>query len=119
MERPEVVAQVRRYLTGELSQDELQDWLVPFVLGPDAAQLDPQTDDLVNSIQLYLAEFTSGHLTEGELREYFHALVGHGAEDLRYRAAGAYIGSWTWAKSPYSCRVNQQPIWKDRPITES
>jgi hypothetical protein len=68
MERPEVVVKVQRYLTGELSRDELQDWLVPLVWDPDAAELDPQTDDLVNSIQLYLAEFTSGHLTEDQLR---------------------------------------------------
>ncbi len=31
MERPEVVVQVQRYLTGELLRDELQDWLVPVV----------------------------------------------------------------------------------------
>jgi hypothetical protein len=108
MERPEVVAQVQRYLTGELSRDELQDWLVPLVWDPDAMKLDPKTDDLVNSIQLYLAEFTGGHLTEDELREYLHALlpptvtifVGHGAEDLRYGSsaqdthlAAATVGS--------------------------
>jgi hypothetical protein len=95
MERPEVVAQVQRYLTGELSRDELQDWLVPLIWDPAAMELDPQTDDLVNSIQLYLAEFTGGHLTEDELREYLHVLlpptitifVGHGAEELRYSSS--------------------------------
>lgn len=95
MEQPrtdDVVAQVQRYLAGELSRDELQDWLVPLVWNPDSGGLDPQTDDLVNSIQLYLAEFTGGHLTENELREYLHALlpatvsifVSYGAQDLRY-----------------------------------
>jgi hypothetical protein len=78
MEQPrtdDAVAQVRRYLAGDLSRDELQDWLVPLVWDPDSAGLDPKTDDLVNSIQLYLAEFTGGHLTEEELREHLRALL--------------------------------------------
>jgi hypothetical protein len=88
----ELIAQVRRYLAGELSRDELQDWLVPLVWDPDSAGLEPQTDNLVNSIQLHLAELTGGHITEEEFRGYLRALlpstvsvfVSYGAQERHY-----------------------------------
>ena len=88
----DVAAQVHRFLAGELSREELQDWLVPFVWDPDLARVDPQTDDLAHSIQLELSEFTGGYLTGNELREHLRALlpptisifVSYGAQESPY-----------------------------------
>jgi hypothetical protein len=71
----EVLAELHRYLDGEISRDELQDFLVPLVVDPDAAGLEAAAKDLVYSIQLHLAEFTSGHLTEEELRAHLRDLL--------------------------------------------
>jgi len=70
---PEILEQLLRYLDDEISRDDLQDWLVP--LAWDDSSLDGEAQDLVRSIQLYLAEFTSGHLMEDELREQLSALM--------------------------------------------
>jgi hypothetical protein len=88
----EVAAQVRRFLAGELSRDELQDWLVPFVWDPELVSVDPQADDLISSIQLELSEFTGGYLTEDELRDHLRTLlpatvsifVNYGAQESPY-----------------------------------
>jgi hypothetical protein len=71
----ELLARLRRYLDGEISLDELQDTLIPLAWDPDSEGLDSEAKDLVHSIQLYLAEFTSGHLTEEELREHLRELL--------------------------------------------
>jgi hypothetical protein len=121
MERPEVIAQVQRYLTGELSRDELQDWLIPLVW--DSAGLDPQTDDLINSIQLYLAEFTGGHLTEDELREHLHALlpatvsvfVSYGSQNLHYGSSpqDTHVAAVT-VGGQYAFSITPQPSFVGR-----
>lgn len=92
----QLLAELRRYLDGEISLDELQDALVPLAWDPDSEGLDPEAKDLVYSIQLYLAEFTSGHLTEEELWEHLRSLlprtetifISYGSEpNIRFGAA--------------------------------
>jgi len=64
----EIRRSLGRYLAGELSLSEFQEWFVP-----RAWDLDPSEDalayQLVGRIELLLAEASSGHWTEMELRE--------------------------------------------------
>ena len=59
--------QVARYLAGEISLSAFQDWFIP-----QAWNIDKRADrfiaELVHGIELKLAEYSSGHWAEDELK---------------------------------------------------
>jgi hypothetical protein len=61
------------YLEGEASLDELRDWLVPVAWDLDPVA-EPEAADLAYSAELHFAEYTSGDLSEDELRTYLREL---------------------------------------------
>lgn len=63
----EIRAWLARYLRSEISLREFQDWFVPATWDVDAAE-DAATRELAADVDLRLAEFTNGHLTEQQLR---------------------------------------------------
>lgn len=63
----EVRRQLRRYIAGQLTLGDFATWLAPVALCVFEAEHTP-TEDLVAEIQLRLAEYTSGHWTEEDLR---------------------------------------------------
>jgi len=62
------------YLSGEISLDELEDWVVTRTWDVDKTG-DWEGADLAHGIELLLAEYTNGHRSEEELREQFHAML--------------------------------------------
>ncbi len=63
----EIRERLSRYLNGDLSLSEFQEWFVPVAWEAQGSANDI-TGDLLNEIELDLAEFTSGHRSEEELR---------------------------------------------------
>jgi len=59
-----LVFELQRYLFGETTVSEFQDWLVPYTWTPPKA-----VATLAHSIELHLAEFSKGHASEHELKE--------------------------------------------------
>ncbi len=70
----QVRAQVARYLSGDVSLAEFQAWFVPRSWDLPGVGEEP-AKDLCQEIELALAEYTSGHRTEGELRRLLGDLV--------------------------------------------
>ena len=68
----QIRTQLARYLTRAITLDEFQEWFVPEAWAVEAGSL---AYDLAQTIELLLAEYTSGHRTEDELREEFGALT--------------------------------------------
>lgn len=62
------------YLTGKLSLSEFRDWF-DVETWDIAAEPDTPIRQVTGEIELRLAEFTSGHLTEHELRNLLRVLV--------------------------------------------
>jgi hypothetical protein len=58
---------LERYLAGDLTLNELQDWLVHATSNMEATA-SPEAILLARDIELVLAESTSGYLTPDELR---------------------------------------------------
>lgn len=71
----EVRQQLARYASGEILLAEFQTWFVPntWTVERDA---DPKASQLVYRIELLLAEYSSGHWTESELRTKLRTYVG-------------------------------------------
>ena len=91
------------YLTAEMTLRAFQEWYLP-ATWPVNTRRHGAVEDLVNRIDLRLAEFTSGHWSEDELKEQLRPLVQNyrgdlvvgqngGAPSPAIRFAGA--GSWT------------------------
>jgi len=112
----EVLAELHRYLDGEVSQDELQDFLVPFVVDPDSAGLDAAAKDLVYSIQLHLAEFTSEHLTEEELRAHLRDLLPRTETKTVFISYGSDLVTRD-AASPQDTSVTTITVGEPQPVT--
>ena len=70
----EIRGWLARYLGGEVSLQEFEDWLIPV-----AWSLDPEghsaAEDIAYEIELRLAEFTNNHWTEPELRDMLRPLA--------------------------------------------
>ena len=64
----EIRERVAQYVAGDLSLREFQEWFVPRAWGMDAAD-DVRAAERANEIELFLAEFSNGDWSEGELRE--------------------------------------------------
>src|ERR1700736_6735989 len=66
------------YLTGEIGLRDFRAWYVPTAWNVNTRRHGP-IEDLVNEIDLRLAEFTNGHWSEDELRNVLRPL----AQDYR------------------------------------
>lgn len=67
-------SEINRYLNGRKSLDEFYASLIPATWDIDTSA--PKSmRDLVNSIKLYLAEYSRGHRTEKGLRQQLRAMV--------------------------------------------
>ena len=63
----EIRAELRRYLRIEISLESYEEWFAPRVWQIEASN-DPAAEDLAYQIDLRLAEHSSGHRTDDELR---------------------------------------------------
>lgn len=70
-----------RYLAGEIDLRAFQEWFVPTSWN-QTGQGDARLDELIGEIELRLAELSSGHRTETELRRFLVPLV------TNYRSGG-------------------------------
>ncbi len=70
----EIKRELERFLVGLISLDEFSDWLAPITMDIEQSG-SPTAVELVNEIQLRLAEFTDGYWTEAELRDLLRPLV--------------------------------------------
>lgn len=61
-------------LAGETPLQAFDAWLVPATWDVNRDR-DPVAFDLINEINLRLAEYTRGHLTESELRDQLRPLI--------------------------------------------
>jgi len=70
----EIRERLVRYLAGEISLAAFQEWLVPRAWDVEQSG-NAAAIELANELELRLAEYTSGHRTEAELREALLPLV--------------------------------------------
>ncbi len=70
----EIQKQLLLFLENQVSLDEFEDW---FVLGSWNAHSedDPSALRMISAIELRLAEHSSGHLSDAQLREELHTLI--------------------------------------------
>ncbi len=61
------------YLTGEIALDAFEDWFVQNSW--NAKDGDPDERRWVHGVELFLSEFSSGHLSESELRKQLRPFV--------------------------------------------
>jgi hypothetical protein len=116
--RAEIVSVLSRYLAGEETLADFQDWLAPLAWESDA--LDADAAELVDSVQLRVAEFTSGHLTEDELREELRTILRGQQRPVLHRSVGSansaprYTSSatTTWVAHAYG-----SPTWAVTNVT--
>jgi hypothetical protein len=69
----EIRTQLRRYVRGEISLESFEEWLAPRIWTIEASN-DPAAEDLAYAIDLRLAEHSSGHWTDTELRDLLNQL---------------------------------------------
>ncbi len=116
--RSEVVSALSQYLAGEISLADFQDWLAPLAWESDA--LDADAADLVDSIQLRLAEFTSGHLTEDELREELRSILRARQHPVLHRSVGSAGSAPRYTSSATTTWVTHiygSPTWAVTNVT--
>lgn len=71
----EVKLNLRKYLVGELSLNELNGWLT--LATWDAwDDMDTQAKELIGSVELMLAEHSIGHLPKEEMDREFREMIG-------------------------------------------
>jgi hypothetical protein len=66
LSEPDVRNKMKDYLENQISLEAFNDWLAPIIW--DAKKLDSTTKELVYSIELFIAEYSSGHRTKEDLR---------------------------------------------------
>ncbi len=69
----EIGDQLRRYLAQEQTLNAFNEWLTLNTWNLHQQPVDVQ--ELTGEIELALAEFSNGHLTQDELRAHFRALM--------------------------------------------
>ena len=72
----DIRTKLTEYLEGEINLVAFQEWFVPETWNIQNSQ-PAYILDLAYSIQLKLAEYTNGHLTENDLREFLRTKVDH------------------------------------------
>jgi hypothetical protein len=70
----ELRTQLLRYLNASTALEEFRDWFDDATWGL-AADPDSPARRIAGEIELRMAEFTNGHLTEQELKEFLRALA--------------------------------------------
>ena len=70
----EIKRELERYLARVMSLNEFSDWVAPITMDIEQSG-SPAAIELVNEIQLRLAEFTDGYWTENQLRELLRPLA--------------------------------------------
>ncbi len=70
----EIRDRVARYLNRAISLREFEEWFVPRTWNA-TSRVGRSTSDLINEIELRLAEYTSGHWTQRELREQLRSVI--------------------------------------------
>lgn len=69
-----IMEQLSRYLGNQISRDEFEDWFVQASWNAHR-ESDLVSFKLVSAIELKLAEYSSGHLSEPDLREELRTLT--------------------------------------------
>lgn len=64
----ELHRQLARYLSGEISLNDFEDWFVPRSWNFHAGST-PSLQDIVSEIELLLAEYSNGHVVEEDLKQ--------------------------------------------------
>jgi hypothetical protein len=70
----QISEELARYLNGKTDLDSFEDWIVVNTWNIHLAR-DPKAEKLAFAIEESLAEYSSGHLSESELKEEFRALL--------------------------------------------
>jgi hypothetical protein len=71
----EIREKLSELLSGRLDLESFEDWLVQHSWNMHLDS-DPAAQDLAAGVELALAEHSSGHLSDDELRQELHALPG-------------------------------------------
>jgi hypothetical protein len=71
----QIRSQIAGYIEGAISLDSFQKWFIPIAWEIEQAGVSSDEVELVNNIELLLAEYTSEHLTEDELRDELRPLA--------------------------------------------
>lgn len=84
----EVVARLRDYLAGRQTLDEFEDWLVvkSWNMHRDSP---PDAQEAVGAVELALAEHSSGHLSDEQLRDRLAIVAGGEFTERRGSGEGA------------------------------
>jgi hypothetical protein len=87
---------VARLLNGQMNLREFQEWFVPATWNIDQNPSNDSARELAYSIELLLAEYTNGHLSEQELRSDLERLasniqmeMGHSQSNLSIKASSS------------------------------
>lgn len=95
------------YLLGEISLQSFEDWFVPSSWNVDQSK-NQDAINMVYEIELRLAEFSNGHRSEEELKDFLRPLVANYRVDLvamRYKlSSNALIEHYRWL--PVSYRIS-------------
>jgi hypothetical protein len=71
----QIRSQIAKYIEGAITLDTFQKWFIPIAWEIEQPEVSIDTVDLVNKIELVLAEYTSEHVTEDELRDELRLFV--------------------------------------------
>jgi hypothetical protein len=82
MNDTQIRSQIRRLLSNEVSLRDFQKWYVPVTWDIDRSN-EVAAKNLAAEIDLKLAEYTSGHLTESEVRQDFSKLLENQTLEIR------------------------------------
>jgi hypothetical protein len=105
----EVLEHLRRYLAGELTIADFHRWFMPRMW--ELPQAPPGSHRLARQVALRLAEFTSDHCTESELRDALSELLPK--TDL---TPSEVTGPITLATNVGSIVIEQGSFQQDRPL---
>ena len=85
----EIRRNLKAYLAGRLSLKAFQEWFVPATWDIEKQAM-PNVRRLVYAIELRLAEYTNGHWSPAELKDYLQPLAGPNGKraPLRIKAGG-------------------------------
>jgi hypothetical protein len=71
--------QIQRYVENSVSLDDFEDWVVSSSWNMHKAEdADKEAERLVAAVELRLAEHSSGHLDESDLKREFQVILTHG-----------------------------------------
>ena len=101
----EIRNQLVRFLAGEISLDEFEDWFVQKSWDAHGGS-DPSTQRLASAVELRLAEHSSGHLSEVDLQDELRPFVSQYSVSVSLTAHPITLVS-TGASNSFTFRVAQ------------